>query len=407
MNLLRLAWRNIQRNRRRSRVTVLIASVGAASILISSGFALYTYNALRDAAARESGHLTAAHREYFQRDEETPLQWGLDDHATLAARLKQDPQVTRVLPRLAFSGLVSNGEKSMIFMGHGVDIGGETAARGQFLKLLEGSLPADTASAAVDSPQVLLGKDLARSLGAKPGSGLTLLGTTTTGSLNAIDVQVAGLVSTGVPDVDKRLVFSDLAAAQRLLATDKVSTLAVFLKDSDLTAPLLETLRRDDPAHAWQPWWDQAFYYTAVRGLYNRIFGLLGIIIGALVFFSVTNTLAMAVVERTREIGTLRALGALPKEIVAQFVAEGALIGGLGAAIGMAVAAAASATLQVAGLQMPPPPGRSDGYPLLVNISPTLYVFTVVAIVLLCAAAAWIVSRKAAAKPIVEALGHV
>jgi putative ABC transport system permease protein len=377
MNLLRLAWRNIQRNRRRSRVTVLIASVGAASILISSGFALYTYNALRDAAARESGHLTAAHREYFQRDEETPLQWGLDDHAALAARLKADPQVTRVLPRLAFSGLVSNGEKSMIFMGHGVDIGGETAARGQFLKLLEGSLPAD-AAAAVDSPQVLLGKDLARSLGAKPGSGLTLLGTTTAGSLNAIDVQVAGLVSTGVPDVDKRLVFSDLAAAQRLLATDKVSTLAVFLNDSALTAPLLETLRRDDPAHAWQPWWDQAFYYTAVRGLYNRIFGLLGIIIGA-----------------------------LPKEIVAQFVAEGALIGGLGAAMGMAVAAAASATLQVAGLQMPPPPGRSDGYPLLVNISPTLYAFTVVAIVLLCAAAAWIVSRKAAAKPIVEALGHV
>jgi len=125
------------------------------------------------------------------------------------------------------------------------------------------------------------------------------------------------------------------------------------------------------------------------------------------VFFSVANTLAMAVVERTREIGTLRALGALPEEIVGQFLREGALIGSIGAVLGTLLAGVVVVALPHLGLMMPPPPGRSVGYPLLVNASLPLYVFTDAAIIGLCAVAAWFVSRKAAKKPIVEALSHV
>jgi len=404
MNSLRIAWQNVLRNRRPSLVTILIAAVGTASVLVAGGFALYTYDALRDAAARESGHLVLAHQDYFGRDEETPLQYGLAEHARLAAALEKAAGVTRVLPRLAFSGLVSNGDKSMIYIGQGVDVRGELAARGVFLKLVEGAL---FSGAEAGAPRVLLGKDLARSLAAVPGSSLTLLGTTTAGGLNAIDVSVAGIVSTGVPEVDKRLVYAALPAVQRLLATDKVSTLAVYLDDTEKTAATLQALQRSHPDHALQPWWEQAFYYESVRGLYNRIFGLLGLIIAALVFFSVGNTLAMAVVERTREIGTLRALGALPQEIVAQFVREGALIGVAGTLLGMLLAALTTLGLLLFEVQMPPPPGRSDGYPLMVNASPTLYAIATFVIILLCATAAWFVSRKASRKPIVEALGHV
>lgn len=404
MNNTRIAWQNVLRNRRRSLVTILIAAVGTAAALVAGGFALYTYEALRDAAARDSGHLILAHKDYFSRDEDTPLQYGLADHARLIAALEKDSRIRRVLPRLAFSGLISNGDKSMIYVGQGVNVRGELAARGVFLKLVEGAIFGGDEKG---SPRVLLGKDLAKSLSARPGSPLTLLGTTTAGSLNAIDVEVAGIVSTGVPEVDKRLVYTALPTAQHLLATDKVSTLAVYLDDTELTAPMLDEVRRSHPGYAVQPWWEQAFFYEAVRGLYNRIFGLLGLIIAALVFFSVGNTLAMAVVERTREIGTLRALGALPGEIVAQFVREGALIGLAGTLTGMLLAGLTTLALLLLKVQMPPPPGRSEGYPLMVNASPTLYAIATLVIILLCAAAAWLVSRKAARKPIVEALGHV
>lgn len=400
---LRLAWRNILRNRRRSMVTILIATVGCMSILVATGFALYTYDQLEDGAAREFGHITIGGRDYFTRDEETPMQYGIDDYRQLTGKLQADPRVRRVLPRVSLSGLISNGDKSVIFLGIGADIAAEAEARGQFLKLEEGAFAAPEGAL----PAVLLGTDLARSLGAKPGTGLTLLATTTAGGINAVDVMVTGIVSTGWREVDKRLVYTPVAAAQHLLMSERVSTLSVYLDSLDAVPAAHDDLAGGDAAHAYKPWWEQAFYYHSVRELYNRIFGLLGIIIATLVFFSVSNTLAMAVVERTREIGTLRALGALPGEIVAQFLREGALIGAIGAALGTLLAGIVVLALPHAGLEMPPPPGRSVGYPLLVNATWPLYLITDAAIIALCATAAWFVSRKAARKPIVEALAHV
>lgn len=404
MNPLLLALKNVLRNRRRSLVTILIATVGCTAILVASGFALYTYESLRDGAAREFGHLTIAQKDYFTHDEETPMQYGLADYRELTAKLESDPRVQRVLPRVNLSGLISNGDKSVIFLGIGADIEAEAVVRGPFLELKEGSFGSDDKSGL---PPVQLGTDLARSLNAHPGTGLTLLATTTSGGINAVDVVVTGIVATGWREIDKRLVHTDVATAQHLLMSDRISTLSVYLDSTDVTPAVFEEMAPADPAHAYKPWWEQAFYYHSVRGLYNRIFGLLGLIIAALVFFSVSNTLAMAVVERTREIGTLRALGALPNEIVAQFVREGALIGTVGAAVGTILAGIVVLALPYAGMEMPPPPGRSVGYPLLVNASWSLYLITDTAIVALCAMAAWFASRKAAKKPIVEALGHV
>jgi putative ABC transport system permease protein len=403
MNAWFLAWRNILRNRRRSLVTILIATVGCLSVLVASGFALYTYDMLRDASAREFGHVTIGGKESFTRDEETPMQFGIDDYQAMTDKLMADPRVRRVMPRVSLSGLISNGDKSVIFLGIGADIAIEAEVRGQFLKLEQGTFtaPEDTL------PAVLLGADLARSLNAKPGTGLTLLATTVSGGINAVDVMVTGIVSTGWRELDKRLVYTPVATAQHLLMSQRVSTLSVYLDNTDLAPAVYAEFAATDAAHDYKPWWEQAFYYHSVRGLYDRVFGLLGLIIALLVFFSVANTLAMAVVERTREIGTLRALGTLPGEIVGQFLREGALIGAVGALLGSLLAGIVVLLLPHAGLEMPPPPGRSVGYPLLVNASLSLYLITDAGIIALCSVAAWFASRKAAKKPIVEALAHV
>jgi putative ABC transport system permease protein len=403
MNAWLLAWRNVLRNRRRSLVTILIATVGCMSVLVASGFALYTYDMLRDASAREFGHVTVGGKDYFTRDEETPMQYGIADYRQLTATLFKDPSVKRILPRVSLTGLISNGDKSVIFLGIGADIPGEVEARGQFLKIEEGSMTGKPG----DPPAVLLGVDLAKSLGAKPGTGLTLLATTTSGGINAVDVMVVGTVSTGWRDIDKRLVYTGVETAQHLLISDRISTLSVYLDSTDKAPAAYERFAAADPTHDYKPWWEQAFYYHSVRGLYDRVFGLLGLIIAMLVFFSVANTLAMAVVERTREIGTLRALGALPQEIVAQFVREGALIGVVGAAAGTLLGLVVVFAMPHAGIDMPPPPGRSVGYPLLVSFSWPLYLLVDTLMVALCALAAWFASRKAAQKSIVEALGHV
>lgn len=402
MRWLKFALQNTLRNRRRSLVTVAIAALGTAAILLAGGFALFTYQALAQSAARSTGHLIVGLPAQFTKDEDTPLQHGLDNHAALGAALLADLEVRQVLPRVAFSGLISNGDKSTVMIATGVEPDSEFAVKGPFLNLVAGDVLASGAKQA----EVMLGEGLAKSLKAAPGSSLTLLASTTDGALNALDVTVKGVFSTGVPDIDKRLVYTDIATAQRLLNTTRVSTLGVFLKRMEATDAAQQRIARLNPKLTVQTWLDQAFFYRSVRALYNRIFGALGLIIGVIVVFVVTNAMAMAIIERTREIGTLRALGTLPSQLLRTLALEGMVLGGVGALVGALLALGISLLLYLVPVQMPPPPGSSRGYPLNIEIDPALYLGTVLAMVVLAMlASAWI-ARKTVHTPVVDALAH-
>ncbi len=399
---LKFAWFNALRNRRRSLVTASIAALGTAAILLAGGFALFTYESLAQAAARNTGHLIVGTPAQFTQDEDTPLQNGLDDAPALRQALLALPQVRAVLPKVEFSGLISNGDKSVVMVAQGIEPDAEFSVKGPFLNMQQGQVLASGAA----SPQVMLGEGLARSLKAAPGSSLTLLASTTEGALNAMDVVVAGVFSTGVPDVDKRLVYTDLASAQALLHSTRVSTMGVFLDRMEHTEAMQQQLARQHPALQVQTWSEQAFFYRAVRDLYNRIFGALGLIIGVIVVFVVTNAMAMSVIERTREIGTLRAMGTLPGQLVRTLALEGMVLGGLGALVGALVALAVALLLYLFPVQMPPPPGRSVGYPLSITIDASLYLVTVGAVVVLTMLASVWVARKTVNMRVVDALAH-
>ena len=403
MKWLIFAWKNVMRNRRRSLTAMLITAFGSAAVLASGGFALFTYESLEEMTARDTGHVVVAHARGFEGDEDVPLQHGLADATALAARFATLPGVRAVAPRAQFSGLISNGDKSAVFVGSGVVPEIDFRLRGPQMSFLAGQPPASKAPA----PEVVIGNELARLMKAKVGTLLTLLATTTEGNLNAVDVIVSGIASVGVPEIDKRLVLADLASVQKLLLSDKVGTLSIYLKETADTELVAGRVRESQPGLTVKTWRDLAVFYQAVRALYNRIFGILGVIMICIVLFAMVNTLGMAVVERTREIGTLRAIGTLPGEIVRNFVFEGMAIGAAGAVAGMLLAGAATVALLFAGVEMPPPPGRSVGYPLLFSFSPPLYGAVTLMVIALAAGAAWLVSRRAANKPVTEALAHV
>ncbi|HRH17293.1 MAG TPA: FtsX-like permease family protein [Aquabacterium sp.] len=399
---IKFAWLNTLRNRRRSAVTVAIAALGTAAILLAGGFALFTYESLAEASARTTGHLIVARAEQFDTEEDTPLQHGLEHLDQVRAQLLADPSVRQVLPRVEFSGLISNGDKSTVMMATGIDPDAEFAIKGPFLTMTAGKVMTQQAR-----QSVMLGEGLARSLKASPGSNLTLLASTTEGVLNALDVTVTGVFSTGIPDVDKRLVYTDVETAQKLLATTRVSSLGVFLDRMASTEPAQARLSALLPELKTRTWLDQAVFYRSVRDLYNRIFGALGLIIGVIVVFVVTNAMAMAVIERTREIGTLRALGTLPEQLTRTFALEGMVLGGMGALLGAMVALSVSVALLIWPVQMPPPPGRSTGYPLQISLDIPLYLGTLTAMVLLTMLASALVARRTVRQPIVDALAHV
>ena len=404
MKWLLFAFKNVLRNRRRSLITIIITAIGSAAILIGGGFALFTYDGLKQMATLESGHLVIAHKDYFSSEEEYAMQYGLSDWQDLKKQLEQDERVKLVIPRLQLSGLISNGDKTTIYMAQAVDPEGEakvkkiTVDKGEWLS----STQADNEDA-----QVLLGTDLAKSMKADIGSSLTLLSTTATGALNGIDVTVRGIFSTGVPEMDKRLLSITIPTAQTLLDSPKVSTLHVYLNDTEDTDVVAEKIHRLFPDYALKKWEELAYYYVGVVNLYNRLFGVLGLIILIIVFFSVTNTMSMVVRERTREIGTLAAMGTLPREILRNFVLEALVIGVIGSVLGMAIAGGVIVFLQHAGIMMPPPPGRNVGYPLLVYYSGRLFLITTIVLIFISMLSALLAARKGIRQPIVDALAHV
>lgn len=411
-NGIRLAWLNLLRNRRRSMLSVLIIAIAVFALTCAGGFGLYTYDSLKESTARDTGHLTISTPGYFTKEEQMPLSNGLADPQHIIKRIIGLNDVRGVQPRIEFTGLISNGSKSSIFMANGVNAR-EFDMKGPFLDIREGKTLSSIMSPRYDAsePEVMLGVDLARNMNVGIGDWITLLATTTDGALNGYDFKVHGIYSTGVPELDKRQLFINIHNAQELLNSDKVSMLSVFLFDTSKTnivqQQVATILSSQSQSVEISPWQDRAFFYLKVKDLYDRIFGIMEAVMALVVFVALFNTMTMTVTERTREIGTLSALGSYPNEIIMGFLREAGLLAVIGSLLGGLCSAVLSVALLFVDIQMPPPPGRNDGYPLNIYFSIELVAMATVGVAVICLLAAFISARKAVNKPITEALIYV
>lgn len=404
LTFLRIAFRNVFRNTRRTALTVLVISFGVTALIVAGGFFSYNFEGLRESTIRNGvGHLQIATERALEGGEERPLQHGVERHAGLRRWLEGREHVRATTVQIDFVGLVSNGDKSEAFLGSGVDPEGEKRMGfGQNLK--EGAPLAGDGEA-------LLGVGLAKDLKVRPGDVLTLMGTTTDGALNAVDVKVVGLYATGIKEYDARALKVALPTAQRLLDTDKVSKVIVRLDETRNTEPVRAALAAaglgpDGGGLRVRSWRDLASFYKQVVMLYESIFMFLGLIIFVLVVLSSSNTMMMSVFERVREIGTLMAFGTRRRQVLAIFVLEGAVLGVLGGLAGLAVSYGLVQAINHAGLTMPPPPSFSTGFPLLVTPAPGLFVVVFGLIVAVLTASAVLPAWRGARLRIVDALGH-
>jgi putative ABC transport system permease protein len=259
---------------------------------------------------------------------------------------------------------------------------------------------------------VVLGTGLARSLSVKAGDTITLLATTPEGVLNALDVTVTGLADIPIKELDERYLATTLGLASDLLvASGRVSKLTIVLRepaDAKAALPrLLAALHREGIEVSGKTWEDLAVFYRQVRLLYLGIFGFMGLVLVLVVLLAAANTMIMAAAERTREIGTLRALGTRPLAIKKMFLAEGLILAIAGCVGGALVSMAIRAVLNHAGLTLPPPPGVSHGVPLHVNLYLTAYAAGALAMSATLVVASWFPANRAARMSIIEALAHV
>ena len=414
MILARLALRNLLRQQRRTALTLLVVVAGFLALSLAGGFMAQTFQGLSDGAIRGGlGHLQILPPGALDGDEAQSMEKALPNGEALAATLRRDPAVAEVLPRIQFMGLLSNGPRSVAFLGTAVDPVLEPRHMATAEALKDGAKAPGGAgsrwlSADPAAREVLLGVGLARAMGATVGSSLTLMSTTRDGALNAVDVEVVGLQDLGLRELNDRFLTVGLGTAAQLLdAGPARSRLSVILKRPGTVEAEQARLQALLPGTTVKPWFELASVYRQVKLLYFAIFGFMGLVLFLVVLLATANTLLMSVMERVREFGVLRAMGLQPRQLLVLLQWEGAFLGLLGSAMGLAATLVLRAGLNALHLQMPAPPGTSHGYELNIHLVPAVYLLVALGLQATLQISALFPGLKAARLRIVEALRHI
>jgi len=396
MASLKLALRNLLRNRRRSLIALGALVFGVVALVLAGGFIEWIFWAMRESTIESRlGHIQVVRAGYFQAGAADPFSHLLADGTPEEAAIRQAPHVKAFAPRLQFAGLASFGDNTVSFIGEGVDPEAEKGISKQLHVNRGDDLAAD------DPSGVTLGTGLARNLGAAVGDRIVLLTTTATGGVNAIEVVVRGLFFTSTKAFDDTVLRVPIEAARKLLRTDGAHAWVLLLDDTTRTAGVLSDLRARFPKAKTglelAPWFELADFYNKTVRLFSRQMLVVQLIIAAIIVLTISNMAAMNVLERTTEIGTLMAVGFRRGRILRLFLAEGVILGVIGGTIGAVVGWALSLVISAIGIPMPPPPGMDVAFDAEILVTGSLaangFLLAVIAATLATFYPAWKASR--------------
>jgi putative ABC transport system permease protein len=399
--VLKLALRNIWRHGLRSVLTLAAIALGVAGLILAGGFVEDVFVQLGEATIHSQlGHLQVFRAGYYTKGARKPLEFAIRQPRELLARIRENPNVDDAMLRLDFSALLSNGRTDLAVTGQGIEPERE-ARLGTHVKMLQGRY-----LNAQDRYGALIGEGVARKLGLSPGDSAVLVGTTTDGGLNNVDLTIVGVFRSFSKDYDNRTVRIQLAAAQDLLGADIANAAVVLLKQTSATRAAQAALRQSlGTANVEVKAWDElSDFYAKTIALYDRQFGVLQIIVTVMVVLSVMNSVSLTTYERAGEFGTMRALGDTGAHVFRLLILENAFVGIIGALIGLVLGCALAWLVSEIGIPMPPPPNAEAGYTAFIRIVPSIVV-TACAIGLFATLAATLIpGHRVTRMPVAEAL---
>jgi putative ABC transport system permease protein len=433
---LRIAARSLRRNWRHSAGASLAIAVGFAAIVLFGGY-IDDVEAMMGEMLEERfmmGTLLIEGRGASavltgERGDEDPIHLREPEQAFLEEYLaaRRDDVVHRVRS-LFIDGIVTDGRSSTLFSGWGYDPVEGAAVRRRYAWDAWAGKPLH-----VSPPDsVLLARGLGRLLGCAASSSepvfgpgglpiakvrpfeckrprLQLLGSTVTGQVNAVAASVAGTVDAGRQEMDQQLVAMPLELARRLGNTRDVSFYTVLLRDPSKAEHFSRELAEAAAARGFaidaMPW--QASYfgeqYRQAMAFFGLFRGLMTLVVVAMAGAAVFSTMAKAVNERTREVGTLRSLGFLRRQITGLFALEALLLSIGACAVGLGIALGTATLVNHAGLTYVPG-NMASPIPLGVAIHAASCLQVAAFMVAISVLAAWRPARRAAARRIPDAL---
>ncbi len=320
IQLFRMAFRDLGRNRRRSFFSALAVGMGLALLLLLAAFIEGEIGSAIDSSIRlVSGHLQVRAKTYDEN--KTSLKWDdlIANPEQVAAQIASLAPVKVASPRLFATGFVAVGNESAAASIYGIDPLSEANAPYRDGLISGAFLTPD------DREGMLIGKPMADNLGLKVGDQANLSVNTSNGDVDEQTFTVRGIYSTQTSGFDGITVFLPLAKAQAITqAGDHASAIFVLLKDAAQTDAVAAALKGSNYQVLTWPQMNELILQT--EDLSKSYMSILYLIVLGITATVIVNTLIMSVLERTREIGILSAIGMKGRRIMTMFLAESSLL---------------------------------------------------------------------------------
>ncbi len=344
--IIKLAWRNIWRNLRRTLITLSAVSFGLASIIIFNGFTDGFHTQwIANYVRAYTGHIQIHGKGY--RDD--PDLTKAIDPAPILSVLRAMPEVEYAATRIESEGLASTAENSAGVLIKGVDLVNENNITRISERVIKGSYLKPGGKG------VLIGHRLAKKLNADIGEKIVLMTQAADGTLSAELFRVEGIFKIGAIDFDSSVALITEGDSGRFTAIgDKVTEIAVLLKRPEDVKPVTDALRqRLEPGGLEVFGWQELMpALTEMIELDDVFMYIILAIVLVVVAFGILNTMLMSIMERTRELGIMMALGTKPGRIVALVLTEAFFIGALGTATGVGLGIAGNALISIKGFDL-------------------------------------------------------
>jgi putative ABC transport system permease protein len=327
--LIKLAFRNIFRNTRRTLLTLSALAVAILLLIIFdsyfTGLDLMTYEKIID---YETAHLTLWPFGYKEDIDNLPIDKAFDPAPALAV-LSADPLVKSATPRISFRATLSNGIYQLPAVGLAVD-----PVRDETVFTMKHSVNQGEYLAGSEEAMVL-GSDLAKDFNIGVGDTLTVLCRTKHSTFQALDLPVKGIIKSDNYQIDVNTLLIPLSLAQRSLDLGSgVTAIDIRLKDIKQIGAFQKKYAGRFPGLELWTWKEVAEDVVAHSESHAMMKNIMFACIIIIALVGISNTILIAAFERTREIGMLGAMGMKRRQIVGLFVLEGTLIGAVGSAIG-------------------------------------------------------------------------
>lgn len=422
LTLVRLALRNLSRNRRRTVLAAMAIVIGISAMVVFRGFVNGMRQVVIDNLVQgQAGALQIYRAGYLDSVEGLPLTLDFEDTAALREKIEAVEGVRAVAPRITFGAMLStpdlpgeNGElrpgQTSYFIATAADPVLEPRVLPRRFHFLLQGRPFQTRG----GPEILLSQTLFDGLPLSVWADAAqrpdvpawpaLLAADRDGALNGENVVVSGTLGAGMPG-DRRSGLVPLETAQRLLRMEgRITTYVVAMDEGArleaVKARLQQALGSDFEVRAWN---ELLPFVEQLVNLQDFLMSLIAGIFLVIVLLGIVNALLMNVMERIREIGTMMAVGVRRRQILLLMVLEGAALGMLGGVGGILLGSAVVAALFRRGVHLSLPGAVVEEAIRPFVTAPNVAIAVVVAVVGASLAALWPAWRASRLRP-VEAL---